>query len=76
MLVKSYKIGFNNFLVYSIKIFKTTKPRSEEGGNDGGKSGGDDGRGNRHILEVGPHRRTMPQAMGHDVLEGNIVVKG
>ena len=57
------------------KIFKTTKPESEGGRNDGGKGSRDDGGSNRSILEVGPYSRTPPKPMGHDILEGNIVIK-
>ena len=44
-------------------------------GNDGSKSGRNYRRCERSVLEIGPYRRTPPQAVGHNVLKLDIVVK-
>ena len=58
------------------KNFKNHKAQIRKRKDNGSKGGRDDERRNRSILEIGPDRRAVPKAMGHNILKINFVVEG
>ena len=70
MLVKALKNVQSKW-----RRFLKHQTQSESGGNGGGKGVRNDGCCLRGVLEISPDRRASPKTMGHNVLNGHIVIK-